>query len=98
MLALPIQRTHDYFGRGAGADCQCRAETMIAIRPTRPRLALQDWLRPLDFEPLHVLPLLTIVLLLTTAPDQWYLRGPLIALFVLGVVYQRWLHAPQFWY
>jgi len=71
---------------------------MIAIRPTRPRLALQDWLRPLDFEPLHVLPLLTIVLLLTTAPDQWYLRGPLIALFALGVAYQRWLHAPQFWY
>src|SRR5947209_4565945 len=71
---------------------------MIAIRPTRPRFALSDWMRSLDFEPLHVLPLLTIVLLLTAAPEQWYLRGPLIALFALGIVYQRWLHSPQFWY
>ena len=55
-------------------------------------------LAALHFDPLDVLPLLTIVLLLTSAPDQWYLRGPLVAIFALGVVYRRWLAAPQYWY
>jgi hypothetical protein len=38
------------------------------------------------------------VLLLTATPDQWYLRGPLVAIFALAVVYRRWLTTPQFWY
>jgi hypothetical protein len=54
--------------------------------------------RRFDFEPLAALPLLTLVLLLTATPDQWYLRGPLVAIFALGVVYRRWLRTPQFWY
>src|SRR5438876_309129 len=98
MLAVPIQRTNQYLERGPTTDRSRGADAMIAFRPTRPRFALPDWLRSLDFEPLQVLPLLTIVLLLTATPDQWYLRGPLIALFALGVVYQSWLQAPQFWY
>ena len=32
------------------------------------------------------------------APEQWYLRGPLIALFALGVAFRSWLMRPQFWY
>jgi hypothetical protein len=52
----------------------------------------------LDFPPRRVLPLLTVVLLLTAAPEAWYLRGPLVALFAVGVVYRRWLYRPPFWY
>jgi hypothetical protein len=55
-------------------------------------------LRGLDFQPLEVLPLLTTVLLLTSAPPQWYLQGPLVAAFALGMVYRRWLARPAFWY
>jgi hypothetical protein len=44
------------------------------------------------------LPLWTVVLLLTATPDQWYLQGPLVALFALGLTYRRWLVAPAFWY
>jgi hypothetical protein len=62
------------------------------------RGAPRDLLEWLNFDPLEVLPLLTVVLLLTAAPEQWYLRGPLIALFALGVVYRHWLVAPQVWY
>ena len=51
-----------------------------------------------SIKPLRDLPLLTIVLLLTSAPDQWYLRAPLIALFALGVVFRSWLARPAFWY
>jgi len=61
---------------------------------TRAIEALAGW----DFQPLSALPLLTIVLLLTAAPPQWYLKGPLIAVFGLGVVYRRWLRRPAFWY
>src|SRR5262245_45435593 len=71
---------------------------MIAAR--RPLIAVsrREWRERLNFEPLRVLPLLTVVLLLTATPDQWYLQGPLVALFALGVVYRRWLAAPAFWY
>lgn len=61
---------------------------------TWPLAALTSW----DFRPLAALPLLTVVLLLTAAPPQWYLKGPLIAIFGLGVVYRRWLRKPAFWY
>lgn len=64
-----------------------------SLRLNWPKLA-----RQFGFEPLTALPLLTLVLLLTATPDQWYLRGPLVALFALGVVYRRWLRTPQFWY
>jgi hypothetical protein len=60
--------------------------------------ALAAALRGWDFQPLQALPLLTVVLLLTAAPAQWYLKGPLTALFALGVVYRRWLARPAFWY
>lgn len=51
-----------------------------------------------DVQPLRVLPVLTVVLLLTSAPPQWYLKGPLAAVCALGVVYRRWLARPAFWY
>jgi hypothetical protein len=71
---------------------------MIAIRqPSRP-FSPSQWLDRFTFEPRETLPLLTVVLLLTAAPDQWYLRGPLVALFAWAVVYRRWLVTPQFWY
>ena len=62
------------------------------------RIFPRELLGRFDFEPLEALPLLTVVLLLTAMPDQWYLRGPLVAMFALGVVYRRWLAKPQFWY
>ncbi len=63
------------------------------------RPALLDALTSqLSFEPREALPLLTIVLLLTAMPDLWYLRGPLIAMFAVGVVYRQVLTAPAFWY
>jgi hypothetical protein len=71
---------------------------MTAIRRPGPAFVRREWPAWLEFEPLKALPLLTVVLLLTAAPDQWYLRGPLVAVFALGVVYQRWLNMPQFWY
>ncbi|HZN36096.1 MAG TPA: hypothetical protein VFB80_19835 [Pirellulaceae bacterium] len=66
----------------------------------RPAFAqtIERALRSFDVEPIRVLPLLTVVLLLTSAPAQWYLVGPLVALFALGVVYRRWLARPAFWY
>jgi hypothetical protein len=70
---------------------------MIAIRQPKPRL-VGSLLQRFDFEPLEVLPLLTMVLLLTAAPEQWYLRGPLIAIFAIGVVYRELLAKPAFWY
>ena len=71
---------------------------MISVsRPLAP-VAQRGWRERQNYEPLRVLPLLTIVLLLTAAPDQWYLLGPLVALFALGVTYRRWLTAPAFWY
>src|SRR5688572_20109082 len=76
----------------------CHLPPMIAVRrPTIRPQWLADWEWP-RLDPLRVLPLLTVVLLLTSAPDQWYLRGPLVAAFALGVVYRRWLAAPQYWY
>src|SRR6267142_2915333 len=71
---------------------------MIAIKRLDWRAAPRDWLGRLHFESREALPLLTVVLLLTAAPDQWYLRGPLVAAFALGVVYRQWLTTPQFWY
>ena len=44
---------------------------MIAIRQPRARFGWSDWFARLDFEPLRVLPLLTIVLLLSA---EWTLR------------------------
>jgi hypothetical protein len=71
---------------------------MIAQRPLLGKAFRFDQLRWPSIKPLRDLPLLTIVLLLTSAPDQWYLRAPLIALFALGVVFRSWLVRPQFWY
>jgi len=71
---------------------------MIAIRQPLVAVVHRGWRERLNFEPLRVLPLLTIVLLLTAAPEQWYLQGPLVALFALGVVRRRWLAKPAFWY
>ncbi len=71
---------------------------MIARKPLLARLPRMGQFRWPSIKPLRDLPLLTIVLLLTSAPEQWYLRAPLIALFALGVVFQSWLVRPQFWY
>ncbi len=71
---------------------------MIARRPILGRLLRLDQLRWPSIKPRRDLPLLTIVLLLTSAPEQWYLRAPLVALFALGVVFRSWLVRPQFWY
>ncbi len=71
---------------------------MNALRTPGVRFAPKRPLLGFDFQPLRALPLLTLVLLLTAAPPQWYLKGPLIALFALGVVYRRWLARPAFWY
>jgi hypothetical protein len=71
---------------------------MIALR--RPTV-FPDWLRDFAWPrlaPMRVLPLLTVVLLLTSAPEQWYLRGPLVALFALGVAFRSWLASPYYWY
>lgn len=71
---------------------------MIAARRSATSIPLRQRLARLDFEPLEALPLLTVVLLLTAMPPQWYLAGPLVAIFALGVVYRSWLAAPQYWY
>ena len=71
---------------------------MITLHQPLVAAAQRGWRERLNFEPLRVLPLLTVVLLLTAAPDQWYLSGPLVAVFALGVVYRRWLASPPFWY
>jgi hypothetical protein len=71
---------------------------MIALPRSMNRLSPPQWLEAIDFQTQEALPLLTVVLLLTAAPEQWYLRGPLTALFGLGVVYRQWLTKPQFWY
>ena len=71
---------------------------MTALHPTWRVPKVRELLARLDIEPREALPLLTIVLLLTATPDQWYLRGPLTALFAVGVVYRRCLTAPPFWY
>ena len=52
----------------------------------------------LDIDPLDVLPLLTVVLLLTSAPDIWYLRTPLILLCATGLVFRTLLRRPALWY
>jgi hypothetical protein len=71
---------------------------MNALRTPGVRFVPKRPLWGFDFQPLRALPLLTLVLLLTAAPPQWYLKGPLVAIFALGVVYRRWLARPAFWY
>lgn len=77
---------------------------MTLLQPTRwPRISTPPrisapLLDTLDFDLREALPLLTAVLLLTAAPEQWYLRGPLVALFAVGVVYRRFLESAVFWY
>ena len=71
---------------------------MIARKPLLAKAMLANQFPWPRIKPLRDLPLLTVVLLLTSAPDQWYLRAPLIALFALGVVFRTWLVRPQFWY
>ncbi|MCI0361149.1 MAG: hypothetical protein L0211_21930 [Planctomycetaceae bacterium] len=71
---------------------------MTAHKPLFARAWRAGPLRWPAIKPLRDLPLLTIVLLLTAAPEQWYLRAPLIAMFALGVVFRSWLVRPQFWY
>ena len=71
---------------------------MIARKPLAARMPRVGQFRWPSIKPRRDLPLLTIVLLLTSAPDQWYLRAPLVALFALGVVFRSWLVRPQFWY
>jgi hypothetical protein len=71
---------------------------MIAARRPATTLPLRQRLAQFNFEPLEALPLLTVVLLLTAMPPQWYLAGPLVAIFALGVVYRSWLAAPPYWY
>jgi hypothetical protein len=71
---------------------------VIAIKQPGRTFLPGQWLERLRFEPREALPLLTVVLLLTATPDQWYLRGPLVAVFALAVAYRRWLATPQFWY
>ena len=71
---------------------------MSARKPLIARAMLLDQFPWPSIKPLRDLPLLTIVLLLTSAPDQWYLRAPLVAIFALGVVFRGWLVRPQFWY
>ncbi|MFT5523238.1 MAG: hypothetical protein ACI9G1_003226 [Pirellulaceae bacterium] len=47
---------------------------------------------------MQIVPLLTVILLLTTAPDIWYLRTPLLVLCIAGLAYQELLKKTQFWY
>ncbi|MDX1945542.1 MAG: hypothetical protein SFU86_09035 [Pirellulaceae bacterium] len=71
---------------------------MIALRrqiSLRERWSALQWPK---IAPLRVLPLLTLVLLLVSGPEQWYLRGPLVALVALGIGLRTWLARPQFWY
>jgi hypothetical protein len=51
-----------------------------------------------DVNLMQVVPLLTVILLLTTAPNIWYLRTPLLVLCITGLAYQDMLKRTQFWY
>src|SRR5262245_57501849 len=99
----PPQRIHRLGYRGTYQNRKSRlwrlpgGVAVIAIPRPIVSVVRRGWRERSNFESLRVLPLLTIVLLLTATPDQWYLRGPMVALFALGVVYRRWLSAPAFW-
>ena len=58
---------------------------------------LPSW-QAFDIDRVAILPLLTILILLTNAPDVWYLRTPLIVLSVLALVYAPLRHSPAFWF
>src|SRR5262245_34221040 len=101
MLAGAVRRRHRLADRRAALerDRESRGGSSMNVA-RRPAFAqnIDSALRAFDVRPIRVLPLLTVVLLLTAAPPQWYLVGPLVALFALGVVYRRWLARPAFWY
>lgn len=56
---------------------------------------LQTWG---GFDRRETLPLLTLLLLLIHAPENWYLRTPFIFVAILGLVFREVLHRPAFWY
>lgn len=66
-----------------------------APRGIWPAVNVSRWPR---LDPLSALPPLTLLHLLLHAPEAWYLRAPLIGLFLLGAVFRRWLRTPPFWY
>src|SRR5262245_37201227 len=101
MSPLSLQRHGESAPNRTDSDGDRQApggRAMIAIKQPGWRFSPGQWLERLRFEPREALALLTVVLLLTATPDQWYLRGPLVAVFALAIVYRRWLMAPQFWY
>ena len=58
-----------------------------------------QWARGLpELRPLRVLPWLLMLVLLLSAPDAWYLRTPLIAVFTFGMVAHRLVYTPAYWY
>ena len=52
----------------------------------------------LEINRLVVLPLVTVLVLLTNAPDVWYLRTPLVVLSVLALVYETWRSSAGLWF
>jgi len=45
-----------------------------------------------------VLPWLLMLVLLLSAPEAWYLRTPLVAIFAAGMVMHRLVYTPAYWY
>jgi hypothetical protein len=66
----------------------------IAPQPQIRQVSQSAW----EIDRLATLPLITILVLLTNAPDVWYLRTPLIVLSVLALVYDSLRKAPQLWF
>ena len=70
---------------------------MTTLLPPRHLFQGVSWSK-LDIDRLATLPLITILILLTNAPDIWYLRTPLIVLSVLALVYAPLRNAPPLWF
>jgi len=46
----------------------------------------------------YVAPLMTLLLLVLSGPEQWYFHTPIVALAFLGLVWQKLLKNTTFWY
>jgi hypothetical protein len=70
--------------------------TVSEVVPHTPDAAVNDPFWSLDR--LRVLPLLTLLVLLTHAPEVWYLQTPLVVLITLALMFEPWRQAPQLWF